>query len=171
MTQFDFTPRVLVARNGYPIATPPDMTGNGGTKAWRVDLDALRRKSTSAAALVRAWVIEAPWAHPCWHSYLISCVTLAALPGYPAPRVYLPGATHEFIIAALDPEYPVILPGPFREMMPLNFAAQFIAESDADAAERVQKRAVELIVGGRLSPDTDFLREWARLWGDNMVRQ
>ena len=54
-------------------------------KAWRFDLDAIRMRmkaDPASDAAVDAWLIEAPWAHPVWHSYLVMLIHLRPIPGY-----------------------------------------------------------------------------------------
>lgn len=122
-------------------------------------------------AQVAVWVVEAPWAHPVWHSYIFGFAHLRPMECDPAPRIWLPGATHELALYALDPEVPrqkQIDNGRYHMLVPVNFAAQFIADDDAAAAARI-KAAVDRILAGELSPDTDFLAQWIALFGGNMV--
>lgn len=121
-------------------------------------------------------VTAAPaWAHPTWHSYLISLVHLRPEPGLLLPKVYRPHATHELVVQALDPEgdrdklLTLGLGSYCRCLTPANFAAQIVEVSDALASDRIRK-AVELICEGKLSPDTDFTQQWVALFGDNMMR-
>lgn len=166
-----------------PIATAPDLTGPHG-RAWKCNLVEGRRLAGIApeddAALVH-WVIEAPWAHPAWHSYSLMLIHLRPLaPHLGTTRFYLPCATHEMWLYALDPQKdrrPLIATG-MRErhwLQPGNFAAQFTEASDpavgdADALARIA-RTVQEICDGVLSPDTDFKREWIARFGDAMVRK
>lgn len=157
-----------------PISVPADITGPHG-RAWTVDMvDWCRRigKDPAEFAQVAGWLIEAPWAHPLWHSYLLSVIHLRPMPDNRPTKLYLEGATHDLWLAALDPDHPrqaMIETGAVRQLRPLNFAAQFIAASDAAAMERAE-HAVRLICDGRLSPDTDFTSAWVALFGDNMLR-
>lgn len=105
-----------------------------------------------------------------WHSYHLSCSHLRPSPPLPPPRFYLAGATHELIVAALDPAERRWLDAPVRGMLPLEFAAQFIAQTDDWAIARCE-RSVRLIVEGRLSPDGTARLQWVRDWGDNMMRR
>src|SRR5439155_17899329 len=124
------------------------------------------------------YVIEAPWAHPAWHSYSLSVIhmrPIGALDGqYPVQR-YVEDATHEFLLAALNPEIDrnAMLIGKIaREavLMPANFGAQFRAEDDASTVARMDATVAE-ITSGALSPDTDFRNLWVARFGDAMVKR
>lgn len=159
-----------------PIAVPADIDCPHG-KAWRCNLTEGHRinriRPDDDATLVH-WIIEAPWAHPAWHSYSLVLIHLRPLPEGRSSLIYLPGASHEMWLFALDPKRdrrPLIAScTPDRNFMePANFMAQFIARNDEGALSRIE-RAVEDICDGRLSPDTDFRREWIARFGDNMVK-
>lgn len=121
------------------------------------------------------WVVNAPWAHPFWHSYSIVVVHLRPVEGVPEPKIFLPGATHEFWVYALNPEIDnrtLIETGiiaPYQWLSPMNFAAQMI-ETDESAMARISA-VVEEIVNGDLSPDTDFRFEWVGRFGGAMVKK
>lgn len=157
-----------------PISAPPSIMNIAG-RAWRLDLDRVyTRNGKPRLGHVASWLIEAPWAHPCWHSYSINLIHLRPLQGIPDPVIYLPGATHELWVHALDPNesrQEMMGTGIFRNLDPMNFGAQIIAETDAAAVQRVEREAVLPICLGELSPDTDFLNAWTALFGDNMVRR
>lgn len=157
-----------------PIDAPPGISGPHG-RAWHCDLDANRRhlnvSPENDASLVH-WVIEAPWAHPAWHSYSLVLVHLRPLPNGFENLIYLPDATHEMWLHALDPskDRRQLIAGHHAGhwMRPMNFAAQFIEGRDEEALVRIQN-AVSDICTGRLSPDTDFRREWCARFGNNMI--
>lgn len=159
-----------------PIDLPPVLRGKYSS-AWAVDLDAFRKGPGGAGpndASVAGWVVQAPWAHPVWHSYLVSIVHLRPLPRQTVDLIIkLEGATHEVFCYALCPEHPR-LPlikgeGPPYPLTPANYVGQFVAASDAAAMEQVEK-AVQQICDGTLSPDTDFRRLWFALFGDHFYR-
>lgn len=156
------------------IDTLPSVAGPHGL-AWTCDLDAIRNRLGVAGAddaMLALWVVEAPWAHPLWHSYLISLVHLRPLPDNRRTIFYLPDATHELIVSALDPEAarePVILGlANAATLQPDNFGAQFVAAADA-TARNVIKTTVQSICDGFLNPDTDARIQWVELFGDNMM--
>lgn len=118
------------------------------------------------------WIIQAPWAHPHWHQYLISLYDLTTPYEKGGPvKLYLPNATHEFILWALHPKNPFSVGSkltdntPFVTMEPPNYGYQFQASSNEAAVARVQE-IVDGIVDQKLSPDTDFRSLWNKLLPD-----
>lgn len=154
----------------------PTLVGKFG-KAWDIDLARIRREVLKVpqdddAALI-ASIVEAPWAHGAWHSYMFSLVHLRPMADNRPTIFYLEGATHELVIEAINPDYDrneMLKTGKVYRLTPANFAEQFIAESDEAAIARV-KDAIMLVVDGKLSPDTDYIRAWANLFGDNMIKK
>ena len=112
------------------INIAPTITDTHG-RAWTVDLAALRTTLGVKAeddAGVAQWVVEAPWAHPLWHSYLLALVHLRPMPDGRPTKLYLIGATHELWLYALNPEHPreplIVGKNGARYLQPINFAAQ-----------------------------------------------
>lgn len=147
-------------------------------KAWQCDLAKARQNNsipTSEDAALAHWIVEAPWAHPIWHSYFIVLIHLRPLPDIPT-YIYLKGATHELWVIAIDPKAnrQEILDRAIDSnkwlLHPLNFAAQMVEENDRLAIARIEQ-AVQDIVDGKLNPDTDFSHQWITRFGDNMVRR
>ena len=128
----------------------------------------------SAGRLKGNWVITAPWAHPLWHSYILHLIHLRPMGDGRKTLFYVPGATHEMMLFALDPEYPLepIVMGQARAqwLRPGNFAAQFISPSDEMARRRIRD-TVSLICAAGLNPDTDAISQWVALYGDAMVKK
>lgn len=154
----------------------PDYRGKAGC-AWRLDMDAVRQYHKLSAdddATLAFWVIEAPGSHPVWWWYRLGLVHLRPVPALAAHEtlIYLPGATHEFVLEALNPDQypPPIDQLPLHILLPANFAAQLICPSDAAAIKTIETQAIEPIVQGLLSPDTDYLHQWVERFGDNMVK-
>jgi len=115
----------------------------------------------------RTWIINAAWAHPVWSQYALFLYDLTT-DTETAPNIYLKGATHEFLLYALDPAHPVASgahPKTVRWLEPANHGYQFIAESD-EAAELRMQAVVDLIGMRRVSPDTDFRTQWDALFVD-----
>jgi hypothetical protein len=168
--------KTITAEIKDQITTPPAIEGKHG-RAWRCDLAEGRRRKGFAAeddATLIAWVIEAPWAHPAWHSYELILLHLRPMPDRRQTIFYLDEATHELWLYALNPDKDrnhLIATGIATDewLTPGNFAAQIIEVSDDLALARV-RQAVALIVAGQLSPDTDYIGQWARLFGDNMMK-
>jgi hypothetical protein len=149
-----------------PITTKPTIKGTYG-RAW------LYPVGPATPECVAAWIIEAPWAHPVWHSYLLNVIHLRPSERDPNPIIYLDGATHELCIEALDPEkprQPSIDGGEVWALSPPNFAGQIICGSDVAAFARAEN-AVFMILERHLSPDTDYIYEWIRLFGDSMIKK
>lgn len=159
------------------VTTPPLVTGPH-SRAWQCNMAVARKlngiRAEDDGTLVH-WLIEAPWAHPVWHSYSLVLVHLRPMPGNPGDTVfYLDGATHELWLFAVDPKKdrnPMISTGLIDHcwMPPMNFGAQFI-ELDDDLAMIRISYAVQAICDGKLSPDTDYTHQWIELFGDNMIR-
>lgn len=158
------------------VTFPPTLSGSHG-KAWLCDTETMRRRLKVPAdedATLAHWVIEAPWAHPVWHSYSLILLHLRPLATKRETLFYKDGATHELILHAMDPDADreAIITGTrdFGKawLLPTNFSAQFIEVRDELAMSRVRESAVA-ICNHHLSPDTDFIREWAFLYGDNTM--
>jgi hypothetical protein len=174
-----YRPVLLDAKS---ISVPPIITGPRG-KAWAADLAACRREALVEGRLddvrndatVAALIIEAPFAHPVWHSYGLILIHLRPLLLPRETLFYLDNATHELVLSALDPkadrEAMLTSYAAFgaARLMPDNFAAQGILKSDDDAITLIHS-AIQLVVRGALSPDTDHIRDWASLFGDNMMK-
>lgn len=116
------------------------------------------------------WLITAPWAHPLWSQYALLLTDLTTPIGTP-PVIHLDGATHEVLLYALDPKYPIanvqvmIAEKQFHPLNPPNHGYQFKAESDDAAVVRLQE-VVDQIEARRLSPDTDLRLPWNLLFRD-----
>jgi hypothetical protein len=160
-----------------PVAKAPDIEHMFG-KAWLVDISTLRKQETPPPpdATVAMWVVEAPWAHPAWHSYLVFLIHLRKMDDSVETLLYVDGATHEMHVYAMAPEADreALIAGTDIKYIngvlhPVNFAAQFIAADDEAAKARVQV-SVNSICLGALSPDTDYRQKWVMLYGDNMMK-
>lgn len=140
------------------------------------DLEAARRHAQLGAppdAEVAHWIIEAPWSSEVVHSYSIVLVHLRPIVGWSEVARYLDGATHGLALWAISPQTdrerllrePVY---PLDWLQPAIFAAQIVARDDGEAAQRVV-HAVELVCAGRLSPHPTRVRDWAEIFGYNML--
>ena len=159
------------------MKTPPSMVGRVGA-AWELDFSFLRKKFSIKEeddASLTSWIIEAPWAHFAWHSYLLTAVSLREMLDKRPTKFYLEGATHEIWLQALNPEKSRqdFLDGKILlneiGLIPLNFAAQVIRSSDDLMVEEIRK-AVSDVVDGLLNPDTDFVQQWIERFGDSMIK-
>lgn len=154
---------------------PPPSKAAAHGNAWRINREAYMQNfgAPHADAAIETWIVEAPWAHPVWHSYWVILMHLRPMPGMPAPKLYREDATHELIIFALDPAKPRAptvegRDGAYR-LEPANFAAQLLETSDEAARTRVEG-AIDLIIAGELNPDTDAMRQWVALFGNHMIK-
>lgn len=145
----------------------PELRGAAGM-AWQYDIDAISAKRRARhpneaqpprELSIASWLVHAPAAHPAWHSYSIYCISLRDVPGFPPAVIHLPGATHEVMVLALNPDFPMAVDEQPRHLTPSNFHGQFIEPSDEAAAARI-RAVVQEVVDGVLSPDTDFRQQW-----------
>src|ERR1700674_3928364 len=100
--------------------TEPDLIGEHG-KAWRCNLEAMRKKvSNPDDCTIAAWIVHAPWAHPLWHSYHLTLSSLAPTPGIREAVLYVPGASHELMVWACDPDHPLLVDDRVYWLTPAN---------------------------------------------------
>ncbi|RPH72758.1 MAG: hypothetical protein EHM78_02310 [Myxococcaceae bacterium] len=166
--------RAMAAVRADPVGVPPSESDLRG-EAWLVPTDHVgywHIHGRPFPASVALWLIECPWAHPIWHSYVLSLVHLRPAPDEQPIRFYIPGATHEFMIFALNPSKRrnEIFGGRVNRLDPGNFGAQMVCASDEEAAARIRDTVRE-IIRGDLSPDTDFTHQWVQRFGDSMMRK
>jgi hypothetical protein len=159
-----------------PEPMPPATKQGLHGRAWEVNWEAYRAHLDVAAAddaTLAGWIVEAPWAHPLWHSYMVVLVHLRPLPDGRKTLLYREDASHEFWIYALDPDKPrapaIEGKASAHWLTPVNFAAQLAETSDAAARTRIEG-AVDLIIAGELNPDTDAQRQWEALFGNAMIK-
>lgn len=141
------------------------------SRAWRYDLaDFMRRHNVKRTPTLDSWIVFAPWANLMWHSYAIHLMHLRPVSGFPPVTFYLPGATHEIMVAALDPDWALDLTQAPSQLQPFNFVGQWIERGedneakDTAARERCTKSIME-ILDGALSPDTDYTQHWIARYG------
>lgn len=129
------------------------------------------------------WLITGQRFHPFWTQWILVVVKLREIEGKPPISYQFEGATHEFLIVSLNPEYgdkevtllaagarPVKQwSGPkaymkfaLREgmpyMTPVDVCVQF--EATDDEMRKLAEYACEAIVQGRMSPDQDYREGW-----------
>ena len=158
------------------IDIPPTIAGEHG-RAWRADIENGKRQrgiNPANDATLDHWIVEAPFAHPFWHSYSIVLIHLRPMPDARETKFYLDGATHEMWVWSLDPNKSRrrlietgIVQGEW--LSPKNFSARFIEVADDLAQARIYA-AVVSITRADLSPDTDYIRYWGQLFGTNMMK-
>ena len=134
------------------------------TYAWTEEL-----RDPKSGVWGMSWGIDAPWAHPFWKQYALHLYELTTATEKP-PTLYLPDATHEFLLYALHPSWKLEHDKPLSEQTyqhldPPNCGYQFRADSNEAACKRVQAM-VDEIVAERLSPDTDYRSRWDAAFAD-----
>lgn len=151
---------------GTRINEPATFRGVAGD-AWRARVPEVgHRGRPSFDATVGGFIVRAPGVHVFWDHYLVSVIHLRPIDGEKSPVIRRPGATHELIIAALNPERP-LPPLDWTDdysvsfLTPIDVEAQFVAANDA-VADRILELSVRTIVDGLASPDQDWRAWWER---------
>lgn len=98
---------------------------------------------------VASWLLDCPGQSPAWRHYLLAVVHLRPIEGVPPAVVNVPHATHEVLLAALDPAHN---PTPddvttFRHLTPLNAVEQVELPDDAAAATLLELAAHAVLAG------------------------
>lgn len=127
---------------------PPDHVGPHG-EAWLVG--------------DTGWVLHLEWAHPAWEYWLVSWCHLRDTPGVKPATLQFPGATHEVIIASLDPSHPLPTgPGTAMLLRPLDVVHQVQLYDDRHTQDLV-KLMIEACCAGHTSPDQDYRSWWEKM--------
>jgi len=80
------------------------LLGAAGT-ATRLHPDLAGAERTEQAATVACWWLDCPGQSPAWRHYLLAVVHLRPIDGQEHdPVITVPGATHEVMVVALNPE-------------------------------------------------------------------
>lgn len=154
----------------------PDLAGAAGM-AWRLDVEKGREIAgpNPDDSTLGVWIVYAPNSHPLWPYVLISMIHLREVEGQTeAPVFYLPGATHEIAVLALEPDQDLVpvIDGKswaLKTLSPANFVGQWIATSDEKAVERLRE-TVRAVVEGYLNPDSDGISQWINRFGDHAIK-
>jgi hypothetical protein len=150
--------------------TPPNLIGTHG-QAWVPDNETIARKHPDRPSIdlrTGTWIVHIPSANPHWSYYMISCISLRDVPGIPSAIRYLDNATHEIVVAAINPGSPPPLDDVIQCLYPINFVGQFIAKDDEAARLQIEV-SIKEIINGILSPDTDFVSQWVERYGDHCL--
>ena len=144
--------------------TSDTLTGPIGT-AERLDPN-LNNKSTT----LETWFLHLPPAHPIWPRYLLSVIHLRPDPAFGPARLKYPGATHELMVVALDPEKnpQPNQPETWHHLTPINYVNQFHGLTDAGAAG-LARTAAEQVVQGQLWVETSDIAGGKAQW-DRFLR-
>lgn len=141
---------------------PPDYQGVYG-QAWQFRGE-LKDEAWRVDRWCGTWLVRCPGAHPFWSFHTIQAISLAEHPEQPNPPfLRFPGATHELMVLALNPEHDAGIDPDVMEsmkwMVPPDFAGQAILPSDAHAKELVEF-AARACCDGVIVPDSDFRAHW-----------
>jgi len=118
------------------------------------------------------WFIDAPHQSPAWRHYMLSAIHLRAIDGVKPAHLRQPGATHEFMMMAMDPgKNPDPLnPESWSYLRPHNLAEQVELRDDSAAIMLLDQCATNIAEGrlwaepplsGQVEPWRSFLRAWA----------
>lgn len=148
-----------------PIDQPPLIKHDTG-RAWRVNMATLFAAHPANPLIAQTtvlWLIEAPWANPNWHSYVMSLIAL--------PWASHEAPTHEVVLFPLNPTFPrqaLIDSAAVRVVQPARFAAHIWEDEPGQAVEKV-RLSVAAICAGFLDPTLGAGVTWTALFGSNIV--
>jgi len=123
----------------------------------------------SQEATLGAYLMYIPSAHLFWRHYMICVIHLRDIEGAnPAVKQY-PEATHELLVAALNPDY---APDPndpetIHTLRPLNVVVQFTVPKDEDAQE-ILTLAARACVDGRFLVEPEGILGARGQWVDSI---
>lgn len=122
--------------------------------AWRVPQD-------SSPASIGCWLLYCPGVHAMWSYWVLGLVHLRPVEGVPDALKHYPDAEYELHSVALAPDYKPDpdRPAEFQRLTPIDFAHQFHGVTDEQARDMLE-RFVDLVMVGRIAPDTDYARRW-----------
>jgi hypothetical protein len=139
----------------------PDKEGVAG-KAWNVNTAENLIKRPDFQGSIAAYLVHAPQAHPFWSYYFIGVVHLRDIPNTPPPNKHFSDAEYEFSIWSIDPEALPDLETPhFKLLTPPDLLLQIERfNKDDNFAGSICEKMVDMIIEGRMSPDSDFRSAW-----------
>lgn len=125
------------------------LSGPAG-KATEVIVDLDPDDPPAWAAGLSNWLLDCPGQSPAWNHYVLRSCHLRPIDGAPGAVIAVPGATHEVLLAALDPAPPPTCdPASWQMLRPLNVVEQLQLPDD-DACRALVRKAVEAILAGVL---------------------
>lgn len=109
------------------------------------------------AGTVAMWLLDCPGQSPAWSHYSLSVVHLRPIPGADPAEVTVPGATHQFALVALNPDYThdPLDPYTWARLTPHNLEEQ-VEVPDDEGAWRLALGCVHEVVNGRLWAEPPF---------------
>lgn len=115
----------------------------------------------SAATTTYMALITAPVWHPVWSQYFICVADLTPKPDTPDATLHFPGATHELLVFAINPDHGtlstegvlhLLLEGTAVHLEPVNVVHQFTATDDE--IRTVAWLCGRAVTQGQLNPET-----------------
>lgn len=111
------------------------------------------------------WLVHAPHGNPFWPWYMVAVVNLRDHKGQTgSPFIQFPGASHELLVVALNPEDPLPDVDAWtqpRYLVPVDQCVQFIVADDKQATSLLDV-VVKGILSG-ISPDQDYRALWREM--------
>lgn len=103
------------------------------------------------AGTIATWFLDCPGQSPAWRHYVLSIIHLRPIQGVKPAVIARPGATHEIILVALDPQSNPIPSDveTWTHLRPLNFVGQLTLPSD-DQAKIVVETLAKAVIDGIL---------------------
>lgn len=126
------------------------LSGPHGT-AVRVVVELEADDPQDWSATCASWFFFCPGQSPAWDRYALSIIHLRPIAGVADANVAVPGATHEVMLHALDPQ-PEPVPGDplsWVRLHPVNVCEQIQLPSDESAVE-LARACAEAVLDGRL---------------------
>ena len=124
------------------------------------------------SAHIGTWLLHCPGQSPAWEHYALMAVHLRPLPGESRPaRINVPGATHEFLLCAIDPARTPSAadpPGSWSFLRPFNVWEQVDLPADAAAAELLELCARAVLAG--VLPAEPALAGAVEPWHTSLLR-
>lgn len=140
-----------------------------GKRVWCAHRMPLRpvgqRERPDHDASLSAWLVCCPGAHAFWEWWTCGVYHLRPIEGQSKPATLnFPGASHEFMFAAIDPTGgpPPLTGGRFSLLMPLDLVHQ-VTGIDDKTAGHILDLSIAAIMQGTMSPDSDYAERWAKL--------
>lgn len=153
-------------------------TGPNG-RADLVDLSDLSPDLDPRLTLnVAWWLITSPGWSPAWDQYMLAVFALRPTPGVPDAHLQFAGATHEVLVAAIDPTdgrwdvtqaHAAVAAGKSLPWLtPINLAYQF--EATDDEMRQIGELCAQAVVEGRLIPEPRGIAGAREAWLGSIVK-
>ncbi len=100
-------------------------------------------------ATVAAWFLDCPGQSPAWRHYGLSVIHLRPIEGMQSPVINIPGATHEVLLLAFDPQGSPVADDPetWSFLTPINVSEQIQLPSDEKAVKLLEQAARAVVDG------------------------